>query len=487
MTELHEYTATELRIMLRSNQVTPTELTTHYLARIREQRDSGAFVTVTPDLALQRAADLEAKRNSSDLESEVGLEPLWGMPHADKDLMVRPGVPTYFGSAAVRAIVEAAPQALAAMPTDPVVELADSVGLVSLGKTNTPEFGLYCYTESAVAPPAVHPLDSALGAGGSSGGAAVAVATGQLPFAIGSDGGGSVRIPAATVGLVGLKPTLGAIPADDTSPEAGGIVSGPLARNAADAALLFEAMSGAPAGTVTARARLRPRPLRIGFATDSPWNPTYSLEPDPALVEVMESALSLLSRLGHAIGGGVSLADPDYGTVFLNSWQMSAAKIPPFLPEDLLGPVTRWLVEEGRRSRPTRSGRTSPTSRASPVAAPSCWARSTCWSHRHWECCRRSSDGTRPIRRRISSNSAPTRRIPHSSTSWDGLRSPFRSAPSSTARPGRRSPWGSRSSASRGMTSCCCSLSARSRGHRRSSGTVRPRRLIPSWARWIPP
>lgn len=336
--DLHEHSALELRDLLLSAAITPTELTEHYLARIADSRP-GAFVTVTPALALARAAALEAVGPGA---------PLWGLPHADKDLAHRPGVPTYFGSAAVKARVDADPDALDGLPTDPIVELADAAGLISLGKTNTPEFGLYGYTESLVAPPARHPLDTSLGAGGSSGGAAVAVASGLLPFAIGSDGGGSVRIPAATVGLIGLKPTLGAVTVDNTAPEAGGVVNGPLARSAIDAALLFEAMSGAEADSLVRRVPYAPESVRIGWAVDSPWNPTYDLEPDPALAGVLQDSLAILHDLGHRIGSEISLADPDYGAVFLRSWQLAASHIPPFFDASLFGPVTRWLLEAGR-------------------------------------------------------------------------------------------------------------------------------------------
>src|SRR5690606_41093485 len=101
---------------------------------------------------------------------------------------------------------------------------------------NTPEFGLPSYTESLVAPPARTPWNTELGAGGSSGGAAVAVAAGLLPFAPGSDGGGSVRIPAAATGLVGLKPSRGLVPAGSGIGSLAGLgLAGPIARTGADA------------------------------------------------------------------------------------------------------------------------------------------------------------------------------------------------------------------------------------------------------------
>src|SRR5690606_15865416 len=160
---------------------------------------------------------------------------LWGLPFADKDLVARAGVPTRYGSALHRDHIPEVSDAAAAV--------LDEAGGVSLGKTNTPEFGLTGYTESAVAPPARDPWDLRNGAGGYSGGAAVAVAAGLLPFAPASDGGGSIRIPAATVGVVGLKPSRGRVAVGSGMDSPGGLpVTGPIARTVGDAALLLDAL-----------------------------------------------------------------------------------------------------------------------------------------------------------------------------------------------------------------------------------------------------
>lgn len=339
--ELHELSATALQGLLSGGEITPTDVAEHYLGRIESSPDLGAFVLVTPDEARQSCANLEAM-------SPERRPPLWGIPQADKDLANRKGLPTLYGSAAVQAFLADHPEVVASQPSDPIVKLADEIGLVSLGKTNTPEFGLYGYTESQVAPPALHPLDPSFGAGGSSGGAATAVAAGLLPWAIGSDGGGSVRIPAATVGLVGLKPTLGVIRGDRTEPEAGGVVNGPLARSSEDTALLFEAMAGKAPGSITETLDLKIGPLRLGYATDSPWNPTYEFSEDPYGLEALDAGLNQLARLGHQVVGTLSLADRQYGNIFLRSWQLAAANIPEWLDVALMNPVTQWLIEAGR-------------------------------------------------------------------------------------------------------------------------------------------
>ncbi|MFC7501891.1 amidase family protein, partial [Nocardioides sp. GCM10030258] len=126
-----------------------------------------------------------------------------GVPTAIKDLNLTKGVPTAFGSPAFADYVPDV--------SDAVTLSIEAAGMVSLGKTSTPEFGSPCYTEPEGRPPAVTPWDVTRMAGGSSGGAASAVAAGLIPVAQGSDGGGSIRIPASCCGLVGLKPTRGRI------------------------------------------------------------------------------------------------------------------------------------------------------------------------------------------------------------------------------------------------------------------------------------
>src|ERR1700712_4424138 len=228
MAELHELTALALWQELQSGRVSPRELTEHYLDRIELLNPQlGAFVTVTREAALERADRVR--------DEVPHTAPLWGLPSGDKDLWQRAGVRTGFGS---RLFAEFVPDT-----SDEIVQTMDAAGTISLGKTNAPEFGLPAYTESLAEPPARNPWNPELGAGGSSGGAAVAVASGMLPFAPGSDGGGSIRIPAAACGLGGLKPSRGLVPAGSgIASLAGLVVDGPLARTTADAALLLDGM-----------------------------------------------------------------------------------------------------------------------------------------------------------------------------------------------------------------------------------------------------
>ncbi len=241
MAELHDLTALEQGELIRKGEVSPLELADHYLDRVDRLDDVGAFVTTTPDQARERAAALPA-----------GERPLWGVPTAIKDLNLTAGVPTRFGSEAFRDFVPDV--------SDGVTLSIEAAGMVSLGKTNTPEFGSPCYTEPDVAPPAVTPWDRTRMAGGSSGGAAAAVAAGLVPVAHGSDGGGSIRIPASCCGLVGLKPTRGRISGFPMYGDPIGLATGgSLARTVRDAAALLDVLAGrrpgdpswapAPAGT----------------------------------------------------------------------------------------------------------------------------------------------------------------------------------------------------------------------------------------------
>ena len=350
MTDPHELTALEQWESLQRGELSPVELTEHYLGRIeRANPRLGAFVTVTPDAALERARHVQA--------SMPRTAPLWGLPFGDKDLWMRAGVPAGFGSRAFTGFV---PEA-----SDEVVETLDAAGGISLGKTNAPEFGLPSYTESLAAPPARNPWNPDLGAGGSSGGAAVAVAAGMLPFAPGSDGGGSIRIPAAACGLVGLKPSRGLVPAGSgVDSLAGLVVDGPIARTVADAALLLDGMIARSHGRIdhhfTLRAPGGDAPFlasavrgdgrfQLGVMTTSAWDEAYEITIDPAARAALDEAVQAFTDLGHGIEETALAPDPSYSPAFRTIWQAGAASIPVEAERmALLEPLTRWLIERGR-------------------------------------------------------------------------------------------------------------------------------------------
>src|SRR6476619_6657681 len=214
--------------------------------------------------------------------------------------------------------------------SDGVTESLEAAGMVSIGKTNTPEFGSPCYTEPAVAPPAVTPYDRSRMAGGSSGGAAAAVAAGLVPVAQGSDGGGSIRIPASCCGLVGLKPTRGRISGHPMYGDPVGLgTAGPIARTVRDAAAMLDVLAGrapgdpswapAPDASFLSACDRAPGRLRVArFAAPV----IAEVAIDAECVTAWEDASRLLESLGHEV---VDIAVPlphDAVPVFETCWSV---------------------------------------------------------------------------------------------------------------------------------------------------------------------
>lgn len=356
MADLHELTALEQWQALQRDEVSPTELSRHYLDRIeRLDGEIGAFTSVA-------AGGLQSRLAAVDVLPRTA--PLWGLPLADKDLVARAGLPVRYGSQLTANLVASA--------DDELVTVLDWAGAVSLGKTATPEFGLYGYTEPIGGVPTRNPWDPTRGAAGSSGGAAAAVAARLLPFAPGSDGGGSVRIPAAACGLVGLKPTRGLVPVGSGVDRlAGLVVSGPIARTVADAALLLDAMIERVHGRIDHHFTLRaPEPddgpllghairgegrYQLAVLDGSPWDSAFDLAYDPEAQAAVDIAVRALTDMGHGVDE-LPLRDAErYPADFTTVWQASAAGVPATTDAELalLEPITRTLVERGRALRAT--------------------------------------------------------------------------------------------------------------------------------------
>ncbi|WP_375484028.1 amidase [uncultured Jatrophihabitans sp.] len=343
MAALHDLSALEAAAAVRAREVSPTELVEHGLDRIGRLDDRlGAFVTVTAERARAEAAAAE------DLVLAGGeLPPLLGVPTAIKDLNMVAGVPSRLGSAAFE---DFTPDY-----DDTIVRLLRAAGTISLGKTATPEIGLPCYTETDIGPPARTPWDTTRLAGGSSGGAGAAVAGGLVPIAQGSDGGGSIRIPASACGLVGLKPTRGRVPRGPLDLDAVRLsVLGPLARTVRDAAAFLDAVAvpqpgdpellPAPAGTFLDACERDPGRLRIGALIDSPMEMTV----EPAVRAAWEQACALLAGLGHDLEDTAPPIPPDAVPLFETVWSVSAASAPiPADREHLLRPLTTYLRGRG--------------------------------------------------------------------------------------------------------------------------------------------
>jgi amidase len=339
VSDLHDLTALEQGAAIRAGEVSSTELVEHYLTRIAQYDEQlGAFVTVTPERARRQAREVTAE------------SPLAGVPTAVKDLNATAGVRTTFGSAVFDDFVPDF--------SDEVVQRIEAAGLVSLGKTNTPEFGSPCYTEPDVAPPAVTPWDTGRTAGGSSGGAAAAVAAGLVPVAQGSDGGGSIRIPASCCGIFGLKPSRGRVSGSPMYGEVTGLATaGALARTVRDAAALLDVMAGRAVGDPSWAAPPdepfltacdhEPGRLRIARFAE----PVIAdVEVHPACTQAWEDASRLLEALGHDV---VDIAPPmprDAVPVFETCWAVLTALSTVALDEGQraqLRPLTRWLGDWG--------------------------------------------------------------------------------------------------------------------------------------------
>ncbi|HET7351982.1 MAG TPA: amidase [Marmoricola sp.] len=337
MDDLHDLTALEQGAAVRAGEVSSGELVEHYLDRIDRLSDRlGAFVTVTADEA--RAAQ----------PTRTG--PLAGVPTAIKDLNNTAGIRTTFGS----------PTFADHVPTfdDEVVARIAGAGMISLGKTSTPEFGSPCYTEPEGSPPAVTPWDVTRMAGGSSGGAAAAVAAGLVPVAQGSDGGGSIRIPASCCGIVGLKPSRGRISAAPMYGDPVGLATnGALARTVRDAAAFLDVMAGRAVGdpfwapepreSFLAACDRAPGRLRIArFAAPV----IADAEIDPECLAAWEDASRLLESLGHEVVD-IEVPLPRAAVpVFETCWAVLTGLSVVNLPEDKqeqLRPLTRWLAGTG--------------------------------------------------------------------------------------------------------------------------------------------
>jgi amidase len=338
VSELHDLTAVEQGELVRGGEISSAELVDHYLDRAQRLDSVGAFVTLTPDQAQARAVGLPDSSS-----------PLRGVPTAIKDLNLTAGVRTSFGSPVFADYV---PEV-----SDAVTLAIESAGLVSIGKTSTPEFGSPCYTEPEGAPPAVTPWEPTRMAGGSSGGAAAAVAAGLVPVAQGSDGGGSIRIPASCCGLVGLKPTRGRISGYPMYGDPVGLATaGSIGRTVRDAAALLDVLAGRrsgdpswappPSSSFLSACDRDPGHLRIArfitpVITDTPV--------DPECVRAYDDASRLLDGLGHELVDVPVPLPPEAVPVFETCWSVLTAlsTVPPD-QEHLLRPLTRWLTERGR-------------------------------------------------------------------------------------------------------------------------------------------
>lgn len=331
--------ATELARLLRGRQLSAREAVTAHLARL--ERTNGlinAVVTVTAEAALRAAA-----RADDHLAGPGGtpLGPLHGVPVVHKDLQDTAGVRTTYGSPLYAAHVPAA--------SSPLVVRVAAAGAISLGKSNTPEFGAGSHTYNPVFGPTRNPWDPTRSAGGSSGGAAAALAAGMVPLADGSDMGGSLRNPASFCNVFGFRPSVALLPPEPAERGLAGLsVDGPMARGVDDALLLLEVLTAGslPAAAVAHLDDLRGR--RIA------WCPRPGGVPvDPAVRAALAPVPDLLVALGAEVvedGPDLAGADEVFGT--LRAWSFATSLAAEYAQHrDALKPEVVWNVELGRRLR----------------------------------------------------------------------------------------------------------------------------------------
>ena len=333
--------ALELAQLIRDRQISPLELTQLYLDRIDTYNPQlGSFFTVAAETAL---ADAKGKTEQLiTLGDTTSLPPFFGVPTAIKDLNAVAGMPLTYGVAALKENI--------ATYDDGVTMRLKGAGFIILGKTATSQLGSFPYTEPPGFLPSRNPWHLDYTPGGSSGGAAAAVAAGLCPIAQGSDGGGSVRGPAACCGLVGIKPAKGRVSHAPVGDYQSGISSnGPLARTVADAAALLDVMSG----YLTGDPYWLPNPeipfLSATTQSSGPLKIAVSdrVPPFEPAEEVIQTAVQQTAKQLESLGHHIELKCPSVEPLiqpFTRVWQAGVAA--SGVPLEALSPLNRWLYEQ---------------------------------------------------------------------------------------------------------------------------------------------
>jgi amidase len=347
--------ATELVRLYRARKASPLEVMQAVLARIDAVNPRvNAYVTVAREAALA-----SARRATAALRRRASLPPLHGVPVSIKDLTATKGIRTTWGSKIFEHHVPAEDALL--------VGRLKAAGPIVVGKTNTPEFGAGGNTFNAVFGPTRNPWNLALTCGGSSGGAAVALATGMGPLAQGSDLGGSLRTPAAFCGVVGFRTTPGLVPVyprelawDSLS------VSGPMARTVADTALMLSVMAG-PDDRAPLSYDVDPRVFPAAVRRPSvrgwrvAWTPDLDglMPVDPEVARVAAGA----TRVFRSLGARVETASPSFAEltdIVLGTRGLSMVALHGDRLAEWRGAMQRglvWNIEQGLALTPRDIGR----------------------------------------------------------------------------------------------------------------------------------
>ncbi len=352
-TSLCFLTATELGQKIRSGEISAVETMEAHLAQIEKVNPHvNAIVTLVPELALEQARKADEK-----LAQGGKLGQLHGLPVAHKDLVPTKGIRTTFGSPIFQDFV---PEEDALL-----VERIRNAGAISLGKTNTPEFGAGSQTFNKVFGVTKNPYDLSKTCGGSSGGAAVSVACRMLPFADGSDLGGSLRNPTNYCNVVGFRPSVGRVPSWPN--EAGWnsfAVDGPIARTVEDCSLLLSVLAGPDArspiclpesGAVFQQSLERNlKGIRIAWSPD-----LGGLPVDSRVTETLEIQREVFEDLGCIVEEGFpDFSDADEIFKTFRAWYFEL-KLASLLPEhrEKMKETVIWNIESGMKISGPELGR----------------------------------------------------------------------------------------------------------------------------------
>jgi amidase len=347
-TDVTGWSAVELARRIRAKDLSAREAMAAHLDRVAQVNPRlNAIVTLDPDRAMTRAAEADERIARGD-----AVGPLHGLPVAHKDLFLTKGMRTTFGSPIFRDYVPSE-DAL-------IVERLRSAGAIAVGKTNTPEFGAGSQTFNPVFGATLNPHDETKTCGGSSGGAAVALAARMLPIADGTDMGGSLRNPASFCGVVGLRPSPGRVPswpaADAWSTLS---VDGPMARTVADVALMLSAIAGpdprspisqdTPGGAFAAPLDRDVRGVRVAWWIDFGGAPV-----DPRVRRIVNAQRGVFESLGCRVED----AEPDFsGFDDVFKTIRAVAFLTGVAPRigshrDKAKETIRWEIERGERLTP---------------------------------------------------------------------------------------------------------------------------------------
>jgi aspartyl-tRNA(Asn)/glutamyl-tRNA(Gln) amidotransferase subunit A len=343
---IHAMTAAELSAAYAAKKLSPVEATEALLGRIAALDPKiNSFCLVDREAAKAEACAAEAR-----WQKGAALSPLDGVPMAVKDILLTKGWPTLRGSRTVD------PKGRWTEDAPTVARLREG-GAVLLGKTTTPEFGWKASTDSLLTGVTRNPWNTKKTPGGSSGGSAAAIAARLVPLALGTDGGGSIRIPCSLTGLCGLKPSFGRVAAYPLSPFGTVAHVGPMSRTVTDLALMMNLLAKPDARdwhnlpydakdyTKTLEAGLRGK--RVAFS--------LTLGGKPKIVPEVEALVKAAVKRIETLGVHVEAADPpmaEAGEIFRILWWAGAGFALGALPEEkkgLLEPALRQIAEEGAK------------------------------------------------------------------------------------------------------------------------------------------